>query len=453
MDGARSLTGLAIGGLGGVYFLALPGELVVDVWKRDLNKSDARTELRAILAGPDRQMLQEAILSDDGQRARLSAHVGRKGVYVLNVTVSQDEYGEQIAWGFRSNCPRYLIESSRGHKDECHQEPIVLLTPETVGEVCFLPRKGSFTMDLTGVAKGGETLSVYDAADAPVATFQAGADGRASHTFPADERRVAAPWRLHLPKAQATIHIDGVTRWASDDLYPDLPYWTPDPASWFSFQEHRWLLTPYSRRAHGQAGEQAEVTFKVHNNSDRAKTVRLSVEFPADEWPVKLSADHVVLKPKATADVRVSVTVPDAGQARVCHLRATPADVADFSTFSTLTVKAGAEPFSMPLILKPYQHENEQFGYLPDYPVDWEPYFDLRNQPCSRSAEAIQTLRDGRWIRSRLPGRDGASAKSNLSYSKIAFDRDNDLYLLATLESQATLLHSSDRGFSCMPVP
>ena len=58
---------LLIGGVGGVYFLAEPGELVIEVEKRDLNRRDIRTELRAILAGPDRRVWQEATIPDDGR--------------------------------------------------------------------------------------------------------------------------------------------------------------------------------------------------------------------------------------------------------------------------------------------------------------------------------------------------------------------------------------------------
>ncbi|MCX7887827.1 MAG: hypothetical protein N3B01_11325, partial [Verrucomicrobiae bacterium] len=58
---------LFMGGCGGVYFLAEPGELVVEVEKRDRNIRATRAELRAILAGPDRRVLQEAVIPDDNK--------------------------------------------------------------------------------------------------------------------------------------------------------------------------------------------------------------------------------------------------------------------------------------------------------------------------------------------------------------------------------------------------
>ena len=38
--------------------------------------------------------------------------------------------------------------------------------------------------------------------------------------------------RLHFPAAEATVNIEGVTRWDRSDDYPNLNYWTPDPTSW-----------------------------------------------------------------------------------------------------------------------------------------------------------------------------------------------------------------------------
>ena len=467
--------GLGIGGVGGVYFLASPGELIVDVEKRDRHLRDRHTELRAILVGPDRQVLQEVTIPDDGQprgsgtgpaqRARLSAQVDRKGVYGLNVTVSQDRYGDEIIWGFRTNCPHYLIETSRGHRDARRQEPIVLLNPDKPGDVCFMPRKGEFGMEISGLPGGVEALTVHDAEGALIHTLPVGADGRASHTFPADVHREAVPWRLHLPKQQATIQIDGVTRWEKNDLFLNLPYWTPDPASWFPFQEYRWLLTPYSRTVYGTPGEEGRIAFQVHNNSDREKTVQLRIEFPEGQWPARLSTDRVLVAPKRAAEVTVEYTVPAEDETRVCHLRATPTEDPDFSTYSALTVKAGvapaARPLEMPIVLKPYQHENEQFGYVPGYPVGSQMYFDLENRPFLTTGYGIAMRRDGQWatsdlaaaVQSRTPSFEATSFR--MRSTKVAFDRDNDLYLLATAGGHAALLDSADGGktFAAYVIP
>ena len=462
---------LSMGGVGGVYFLASPGELTVDLEKRDRNIRDRRTDLRALLVGPDRQVLQDATIPDDGrpagsgtgppQRARLSTPVDRRGIYGLNITVSQDRYGEEIIWGFRTNCAHYVIETARGHKDERRQEPIVLLDPGRPGEVCFVPRNGDFGMEISDLPAGVDALPVYDAEGILLHELRVNATGRASHTFPAEMHRHAVPWRLHLPSQQATIHIDGVTRWEEGDLYPNLPCWTPHVHTYFPLSMYRWMVTPYSRTLYGRPGEAGRTPFRIHNNSDREQTIRLGIEFPDGvEWPVRLSSEVLQVAAKETEEVALQYTIPaDAepeGERWVCHLRGIPLEHPDLSTYSTLILKTGMAPaarnLEMPIVLTPYRHENEQFGYLPDYPVSNQVYFDLENRPFVRSADGIDTWRDGRWassdfrtaVRSGIPRSDARSFGT--SSSKIAFDGENDLYLVTSLGRQAVLLRSSDRG-------
>ncbi len=99
-------------------------------------------------------------------------------------------------------------------------------------------------------------------------------------------------------------------------------------------------------------------------------------------------------------------TIPADGETRVCHLRATPVEAPEFSTYSTLTVKAGTppamRPLDMPLVLKPYRHENELFGYLPRYPVDNQVYFDLQNRPFIATPAGLKMESDRAWTMSDL---------------------------------------------------
>jgi hypothetical protein len=476
---------LFIGGVGGVYFLTEPGELVVEVEKRDRNRRGVRTDLRALLLGPDRRVLQEATIPDDGQsrggglgpvqRCRLSANVPAKGVYALNVTVSQDRYGEEVVWGFRANCPKYLIETARGHKDERHQEPIVLASPERAADVCFAPRRDAFAIEVLGLPKGTSSLTVLDARGVSLAALPVDSSGQAEQRFPVNIPRDAAPWRLHFPAAQATVNIDGVTRWDRSDLHPDIACWTPDPKSWFSLLDNRWLLTPYSRTVFGPAGERKQVTFQVHNNSARQKTVQLAVEFPEGVWPTgnladsakctELSAERVVLESKQAKMVTVNCVMPPRGEVRSARVRVTPLDDPGFSTYSTLTVKPGeapaTRPLAMPILLEPYAHENEQFGHLADYPVENQVDFDRRNRPFIRTSGGIASWFDAHWaasplhsaVKSRTPAFAGESF--GVPCTKIAFDRDNDLYVLATTGRTTALLHSTDGGqtFAAYVIP
>ncbi|MDO8540076.1 MAG: BNR-4 repeat-containing protein [Opitutaceae bacterium] len=452
-----------IGGVGGVYFFAEPGELVIEVDKCDLNRRDARTELRAILAGPDRQVLQEAIIPDDGkprgsgrgpvQTCRLTTRVGRKGVYALNITVSQDRYGEAMVWRFRSNCPKFLIETARGHKDARHEEPIVLADPGRPAEVCFWPRRGSFRVELAQLPKGAASPQIVDANGASIATLRVDAKGEAMHEVPASSERAASPWRLHLPTAQATISIDGVTRWDADDPHPDLCCWTPHATSWFPLLENRWLLTPYRRVAFGEPGQGKEIVFQVRNDSARRRTIQLRLEFPDTPWPVQLSVERLVLAPRETRDVTATGTLPARGQTRTVHLRAAPQDDSSFSTYATMTVTADTaptnKPLSMPLVLKPYAHENEQFGYLPEYPVESQMYFDPQNRPFIRTGTGIAMLANGKWTSVVI---DSASSATS---SKVSFDAEGRVYVLGSVGKVVALYTSTDGGrtFSAAPIP
>ena len=118
---------LRLGGAGGLYLYAAPGPLTVEIVKQDKNTREIETHLRAILFGPGREVIQEAHLPDDGQaagsgpgpvqRLRLETVVEAAGVYGVNITVTNDRYGDHAFWGFTTNCPRYLVETSRGHRD------------------------------------------------------------------------------------------------------------------------------------------------------------------------------------------------------------------------------------------------------------------------------------------------------------------------------------------------
>lgn len=453
-----------IGGVGGVYFLAEPGELIVQVEKRDRNRSSAVTELRAVLAGPDRRVCAEATIPDDGlppgklgppQRVKLTTRVERKGVYVLNVTVSQDRYGDAMLWGFTSNCPRYLIETARGHRDRRHEEPIVLQHPERPGNVCFLPRKDAFDVEISGLPRSVQKVSLYDSRDALIKTLVAD-NGRINDTLPARQQRENVPWRLALPVQQATIAIDGVTRWGRGDVCPDACCWSPDPQSFFPLLNYRWLLTPYSRTVYGRAGAQGQIAFRVHNNAEQKRTIALTLEFPGQPWPAQLATQRVELRGKAEREVTLAYTVPAAGSAGTVHLRATPVEDPDFSTYATLIVKAGAAPaaapLKLPLVIKPYLHENEQLGYLPDYPTESQVYFDTQNRPWVRTESGATRWLDGRWqavdLRTAVTACEPPLKNPSFSMAstKIAFDRDGDVYLLAHAGRQDALLHSTDSG-------
>ncbi|MDA0746643.1 MAG: BNR-4 repeat-containing protein [bacterium] len=461
---------LFLGGAGGAYFLAEPGELVIHLAKYDRHVHDRQTDLRALLVGPDRQVLQEITIPDDGlpvasgpgqpKYVRLSTQVERPGIYALNITIAFDRYGEEAAWGFVTNCKHYLIETSRGHKDARHQEPLELLSPDHPGNICFLPPVGDCTIQATNLAANVKALPVYNVEGTLIHTLQIKEDGTTSYTFPANVHRDAVPWRLHLPAAQATLNIDGLTRWETSDPNQDLSLWTPDPDSFFPFQKYRWLITPYSITTYVHPGERQTASFRVHNNASSKQTIRLNLEFPGDKWPVHLSSTSVELAPGQAEEVTLEATIPESASPEsdtfICHLRATPQENPDISTYATLFLKTGIapaeRPLDLPVILKPYRHENHQFGHQPDYPVENQVYFDLENTPFIRTTSGVSTLREGHWITTDLQKILGSPAA--MSSTKIAFDTDNDLYLVTRVNQQPTLLRSTDRAttFTSSPI-
>jgi len=458
--------GLRMGGTGGVYLLAAPGELVVEVEKRDLNEGAGHSELRALLVGPDRRVLQEATIPDDGQpahsgvgpalRVRLSTHVERTGIYAVNITVSQDRYGEAALWGFRTNCPRYLIETSRGHKDARHQEPIVLGHREAPTDVCFAPRAGPIEIEVTDLPDQAQDLLLYDGQGELVGCLSVDAEGRASHSVSPDENRGTAPWRLHLSASQGTVHIDGVTRWNHGDEYANLSLWTDDLGAYFPLAPHRWMLTPYSRTVYGEPGSTTHATFRVHNNGPHGQTYDLAVEFDGEKWPVHLSAEQVTLEAGEACPVTVEGVAGADGVRRRCHVRITPQADPEVTTYATLIVQGGtspvARPLVMPLTLKPYEHENEQFGYMPEYTVANEMYFNPENRPFVWTTHGLAARRDRRWSTADLTrtsasgGELPADKAPRLTCTKIAFDRDGDMYALGQVAGHGALLHSADGG-------
>ncbi len=457
------------GGAGGVYLLAAPGDLWLEVEKCDLNRTGRPTHLRAILFGPDREVLDEQILPDDGkakgsgsgpvQRARLSTTASRKGVYGLSITISNDRYGEDVAWAFRTNCPQYLVETSRGHRDAPHEEPFVLLSPSEAGDVCFAPPRRTFSIEVSELPPGTGPLTLFDAEDKPAGELAVSEKGDATGRFEVPSNAPGLPWRLHLPKFKGIVHIDGVTRWTDEDVPANLSLWTPHRESWFPLAAHRWVLLPYHRVVYADPGDEGSVGFQVRNDADTAIRIALAVEAPdGPALPAELSAHEVAAPPHQAVEVSLKYRVPPEGERWLVHLRATPTAEAEFTTYSTLEVRRGTAPASrpldLPLVLRPYRHENEQLGYTPDYPVGNQMYFDTGNRPVSALEDSVALRRDNGWTRLPFP-KDAAGNVFHIASTKVAFDRDNGMYLLGEAGGATALLHARDAGeeFRAIAVP
>ena len=456
---------LRLGGAGGLYLFATPGELTVEIAKQDRNRRDIETHMRVIFFGPDREVLEDTYIPSDGlsgvdgpgpvQRVRFETRVEIPGIYGVAIATTNDRYGDHAFWGFTTNCPHYLVETSRGHRDERHMEPIVFDNPGREGDLCFLPREAAIAIEVSGLPVDAGPLTLYDSTDAVLAEIPVSNDGDAAHEIAAGER-ANIPWRLHFPKYKAVVHIDGVTRW--DARAHNLSLWTPDAASWFPFHANRWLMTPYRRLVYAEPGESGSLTFRIHNNAPEERTIALAVETEGAEADVfALSEPRVTLRAGRAQEVTLEYRMPDGEAERIGRLRVTPEDGSGFTTHSTVILRPGtspaAEPLEMPIKLEPYRHENAQFGYLPDYPTSNQVYFDPENRPYVLTSSRLWTGRDGSWQDLPLETADGASITPRMT--KVAFDAAGNAYFIGTAGGEPVYVRLSAGGnvFEAWPIP
>lgn len=439
-----------IGGCGGVFFQAVKGNLKIEFEKEDLSPSGI-TNVRLVVFTPDREVIFDQWTSEsapldtesaDRRRFSISTKVDREGVYGMMITAAYDRYGEKFKWRFRTNCDKYMIETSRGHKDEKHKEPIVLQDPGMKTELCFLPVSDDFTIRASKLDEREESIFLKDAENRLIAEIPV-TDNSISYTVKRKDRE-NAPWKLEFSKAKGIIEIDGVTEggdFHSDHFltYPGGAFWTPHAESWFPIQSHRWQLLPYHSIRYGDPGDWSSTVFTVHNNSTKNKEISLSLDYSSDFREVKLSEEKMRLTPGEEREVQLDWKMPDRDQK--IYLRA---QSEDFSTFSSLTVRRGRpavdSSVNLPVSLQPFNQEHELYGYLPDYPLDNQVYFNTDNTPFILQDSGITSLQNGNWNTVKIPSSRG---------SAVAFDADGSIYALGENEDRdPVLFYSNDGGRS-----
>lgn len=484
-EGAPLEMSWAVSGTGGAHLLVEPGELEIRVLKRDLSVTRAAgAELKAMLLSPDREILDTVSVPHSGRRsdggkgpvqsAMLRARVERPGICLLQITTAGDRHGVNVEWAIETNAAGWVLENARGHRDDEHREPIVMYQPERSADVYFLPRRGEFTIEVEALPPDAAPLLLFDAdgkkiAEIPVEKERRTAirgymqmprpdrpEASAAFTVAADQSRGDRPWRLHLPQAQFLLEIEGVTRWSQRDLFPDQAVWTPVGESWFPFLENRWLISPYHRTAHVRPGAGKEIQFTVYNNAAEARVIDLKIEFPGAPWDVRLSSSRVSLKPQSQAKITARFNGPRDGVERIAHVRATPRGEGGVTTYATLRARGDTspepEPLDLPHVLEPYAHENRQYGYLPDYAVDNDLYFDMENHGFVVDGSYLHREKDGKWVtidlrkavKETVP--PGAGTSWRAAGTKIAFDAANHVYLLGMSGRNIALLRSDDGG-------
>jgi len=447
---------LRIGGVGGLYILAEPGELTVEIAKWDLG-GRTPANLKAILIGPDRQVLDTIGIAEgapDGAYHALKTRVDQTGIYAVNVTITYDRYGEQVRWGFRTNAARYLIETSRGHKDARHLEPIVVDYTEGPADVCFAARSARMEIEVEEYPGNGSPPVLHDDAGNTTELSQ-DTEGKFTISLPEADRSTGKPWRLNLPDGKGVVHIDGVTRWDRSEPYENLSLWSPSVESHFPFQDLRWMLAPFRHAFHAKAGEPYAVEFTVHNNGAASDTITLASD--SDQVGIALSATSIDLAPDESATVTATITTPKEavpGETRVGRITAKSSTHSGISTWSTIEGRVGQASqldLTGPLVYKPYEHENEQFAYTPDYPTVNQIYFSPENEPYIRVDDGVVRASDGGWT--TIDTVDGERYRAITS--KVAFGEDGAVCLLGRSNGLTAYLYSSDGGntFVASPIP
>ena len=434
--------------------------LSVRIEKRDLNIYEGPDTLSARLLAPDRSVVASVSMPDDGNASRgggptrvpqsetMAVAVAYRGVYILHVQLGS---GDQV-FGMETNCPHYVIESG------------IFLNDHTLsGQVWFVPPEGRFSISAEAVHKSGiQEIPLVDGTGRTIHTFSLKAVKEpVVFDVGTEAPRPTKPWGFKIARQDVQINIKGVR------------HWSPDPKSLFPVNKTASMLTPYSVRAFLMPGQTRRVQFVLSNPTARRARMRVSVgSQDAVSCRLVSPASVVDLKAKATVDAVVALAAApgaELGSSHTCVVEAEyandPTAVAAAAVKVTIGRSRMNKPLDLPVVLRPYEHENAQFGYLPRYPCN-PPFFDLSNRPHIRNrtgdrdwASAIVTLVDGRWverpfipaIKAKYPNFTATRRAAGWHGTKTVFDRDGHWYTLiqirlATRKSLWVLLHSRDRG-------
>lgn len=482
-------------GTGGVHLLVEEGNFEVTIYKRDLGKArEGRQDLHAILFAPDHTQVGDVLLKTLGkldkdgrgpwQKETIRLAVKHPGLYLLQFVLPTDRHGSAIEWSIETTAKKWILETVRGHRDERHREPIIMQRADLATDIIFSPRSGAFEILAEGLPLDATPWTLFDGDGKEVAslpivkkqstvvrkhmemrgTFPEDASTRVS--IPAAEKggRGAKPWRLHIPQSQFYLGVGGLTEWDAKDTTPGQTLWTPVAESWFPFYGNRMLVHPYQRTMYAEQGEEGEITFHIYNDAPIPREFELSVEFPGRSWEVILPENKLHLTKWESREITIRFKRPADGKKDelAAYIRATPVG-GEVSSYAALYLREGKSPIGsaleLPISLRPYEHEDRQFGYLPQYPVENQTYYDLENRGYvvdrayyyRESKDGWEQLRFADHVKRVVPD---IPVKGWVSVtSKIAFDADNHMYVLGyTRISQSTAEETSKKGDSVTPM-
>ena len=457
---------IRIGGGGGMY-------LFVDSGKLELEMSAARTAaVRVVLFSPDRELLAEAWFppTEDNSfvasQLRISADNLPTGIYSLQVNSVQDPLGKLFQWGFTTDCPKYVIENSRGHQDARHTEPITIRSPEKSGRLYFpVPRK-AFSANFSDAVPGsslrllddeGKTVATATVDDAGKAELSISED-RMMWTLGLDNFARTGLWALEFDKFQAVIELDELTRWEKvkgGEDSSELCHWTNNADSWFEYGVIRKMLRPFVKDVN--IAQDCELEFSQYNyDADQPLVVDLYLEYAGGSRHfLSLEQETVTIPPQTSVTLKVKCIAPAVGEKCSARLRAMARGVSSFSTVKVQNDETVKSPLlSTPHLVMPYRNPSDlNPKFIPDREIpSGEPYFDKNGKAYCNNYFNTWYQEDGVWHKATMA--DGSPIPRTL-HSKIGFDQENRPYLLAKLDGVVSLLWSADGGktFQALPLP
>ncbi|MGI5818702.1 MAG: BNR-4 repeat-containing protein [Armatimonadota bacterium] len=436
-----------------------PGPMTLTVLKRDLNIYEGEDLLHLSLYDPLGTEILSHTMPDDGnagrggraedyQRFEQTVDCALAGTYRLGGRGSGD-----LVWGVETTTEKLVV-----------QGPTFFSDGDVSGSVYFPPPSDEFSITISALHDPGrQTVPLYDADGRHLRDFELTVTGE-EHTmqFPAAERE--GLWRMDIERMTVRLEIEGVE------------FWTSDPNAWFDAGASKWMLLPYRFTRYLQPGEAADLEFSLRNSTGAPDRLRIDATTPPaldlhviePRMPVRLEDGEIV-----TVTLRVTLAddaQPEDGEHQV-FLRASAEAEPSAVASSGITVRVGESPVSrplnMPIRLRPFAHENVQFGYDPDYMRN-EAYFDAQNIPWIRhrtesmyGTTGVYALDDDlQWvhrgfedvIREKYPEYGTSYGGGGFAGAKLAFDAEGGVYttlrLVAGNARPAVLLFSPDEGRS-----
>jgi hypothetical protein len=446
-------------GSGTVLLMPEPGPLTMTFSKRDLNIYAGADAMPISVRDPVGQEVASITLPDDGDEGRgphgkelqqetVTVQVQRRGLY--RVLFGGGDY----MFGMSADCDRYVVESK-----------LVFNDPNTSGRVYFPAPDDAFEIAAAPMHHPGiQTVTLHDATGDLIHEFDLQEPVEdVTYAVSEDEGNRDGLWHWRIAKLDVRLTV------------PDVKFWTMDPASWFDPQGSHLLLTPKRATRYLQPGESPRFDLVVFPPEDYSGEFDVDLTQPEQEGvrfelaqpsvrPVDYARDRMALPVTAVANERCV-----AGAEFDAWVDVVAVDNPLAAGRARLQVRIGPSPASealdLPIVLRPYAHENWQFGYAPEFEPN-AAYFDRDNRAWIRHrtehghwSAGAQILEDGRFVlrewtqalREKYPGYQRPSSGSGFRGCRWAFDEDGGAWTVMRLSGVGSgfadaVIYTPDRG-------